>query len=947
MSRSQSQNRRPLGSESRSPPRDPRIRGRTASTHASDYNAEPPRLHPSELRESSGRADGSSASNTPRSATGGLETAPSTLAEPSNLQLAFSSHTRNVAKLDYLGRERNHLKREVDSAHVEYEKFKPIKDKFPAVAEQALQRKTTAETKYGKIKQEEVNAKAAEQTSSDHFIRLLLQLIQEKNEQHSDLAAQVAVLQKELQEVRSQQAIMAATPVLPSEEVKTRLQKLEDFQIRQLSDKPNFKAIDEKLRTMRQNIDDLRNRHLDLKDVTDKRYHQLRDDSERDYDKLQSRQRASSDNATKAFDAFKLEVKGLRQRVDGMAQKMSPIESQLQDFGTLRTSEQEIQNQIQQLQEASNVQQQAAGEIERLRKTIHLRVENMRGELKDDITNIKTELLTIRENQVTLSQNNSQNDESQRIPTMEADINSLKKSNQDQLERVTAMDTSLEEISDQVKSVEAQFSHFTTMSHPPAIPDEVRVLQSQFAELSSAEKQLTQKFDTIQHFITDVKEKYQSADPSTIFTEVKAVEAQVTEHTARLVQLEQARKKEEEMLNSRLAEQSANQAHSAERLNDSMLALQTEFTNYTNRWKASETTRDRALVEAVTKVQEEQAGLRATIYGQHPQQTLSQEPLQQAQPPTNIASNVRNLMSQVAALQKGLEKQTHMSVNLTQRFNNLTTEALARQIVGVANKALPNLEKGLKSVEGDLLELRGKMDRVQNDREEGISAETMKRFVDIEEKVDGVETTVLIKHESLMKSFEEGRDMLMGKFEQVEASIGRNETSQKTYRDSTTANLKALETQVETVNVELEAVKRFHGVPTRDQKTIPVIAESAKHEDSDASSGQRKLDSHTVEPRPGNSSAHDSNGRIQRTLDDDSDYEEMKNGDALLASFKKPPGLIPPTSTLSKQSPRVTQLSQGTSKRKRSESVGDSDESHNARNSPRSRKSKIGRKSGA
>src|SRR6201999_3577907 len=92
--------------------------------------------------------------------------------------------------------------------------------------------------------------------------------------------------------------------------------------------------------------------------------------------------RAANNTATQAIDALKSEVKSLRQRLEGLEQRLPPMEAHLQDSPNLRAAEREIKEQIQQIQEVSRAHQQAADNIERLRKSMHLRVEDMRGELK-------------------------------------------------------------------------------------------------------------------------------------------------------------------------------------------------------------------------------------------------------------------------------------------------------------------------------------------------------------------------------------------------------------------------------------------------------------------------------------------------------------------------------------------------------------------------------------
>ena len=837
-------------------------------------------------RESLRRGDDTSSNNTPQSTTSRLDNSLPVLHEPPDLQEAVSRHTRNASNAEFLERKRSYVRQELEGAKAEYDKCKKIKDKFPVPADLAQREKVRLENEYNAIKREESKAKAAEEVSAANLTKLLRETLKAKDEElkqkddrYDVLSTQVAAMQRELQDLLAQQAKPAAQPPPVPKELQNRIHKLEEFRDKQKSENVVFKAMDN---TLKQNLDNLRADHLKKHEESGQQVNELRQE-----------QRKLGQDTTQTSSSLRSELEALQQRTEPLERRLPSIESQLRASESQRTTEKEI---FQQIQEASAAQQRTADDTERLRRSIHLKVETLSGEFKDGISNMKTDLRSVNSQVSDVRQNYSKlagkvdslespDKAGGSIPAaFESEIKYLQKVDQDQLEKLAALDTSVEEIDAKVSSLTTHLNQFS------AAIEELRALQTQLTANNSAwknfEERASEEIKTIQQQVVDPMTNRLSSDDTTTSEKVETIRSQLEEFATRQDKLNDDIK----LLATQVSEQGSEQS-------TTIKGLQMEFTRYTEARTASEEQRDLTLMDEIAKVrrefQQDQLIVRAAL-AQRPTHGLSHDERLQ----------IQKLEVQIDALQKLHEKHSHILASLNHRFSTLTTETLARQMMGVANKALPKFEQALRKVESEVQELRDKLATSAN----GVPPEVEKSILSIQESVVSLETSLLGKHDTLAKNFIDGRDQVVKKLEELEESAARHETDQSTYRESTARNFKTFETRLDNVNAKIEDTDdRMKEIPSR-RELFPRKDRAKAYANNQAVSGNNRVQ--------GPSSVSVS-GVVQGSDDDDDDDNEVNRQD-LLQRFDA--GTAPRRGTPRQSVRHGHQPNSASSKRKRSES---------------------------
>ncbi|ETI24104.1 hypothetical protein G647_03473 [Cladophialophora carrionii CBS 160.54] len=891
------QNLPPAANDQRSPARDPRIRNRTGSAHVVDQNADTGRGPLSDFRESFRKGDDTPSTTTPQSPSVRLDNPLPVPNDQPELLYSFSRHIHNSQSVDFLSRKLAYLRSERSAARSDHEKVRKERDRFPVVVDQARDRVSKIEGVYKAVKQDEANARAAEEASGGKLITVLLErvkdmveerdvLVKEKDDAHKLLTEQVGRMQQQLQTVLSQQATAAAQPPPVSNELKIQLQKLEEFRAQQESENKKFSAIHDKLR----GLEEMRS-------------------------ELRASSKAASHDAMQAIEALKSEIESLQRGVGTLEQKLPPVESQLVDTQTLRAMERQLEEQFQQIKDASRSHQQVVDNVERLRKSMHLKVENMHGELRDDLSTIKTDLGTLSFQ--VLGQGEDQSKLTTRVVALEelvspgpqgsgglqTEIDTLKRADQDQSEKVAALDTSLEEFAERFDSLETRLAHFDATPHTNSAVEELTSFRSQLAERimewKSSEEKLSKELSGLQQQVKDAIAR-PSAYKAEVDKDLQTLKSQIADHASKRTKWEDTLEKEVKTLTANFVEQAAVQARDVKK-------LETEFAAYTEIWKRSETEQNRTVVEAVDKLRDEQAAMRRVL-AQQSTQGLSEDERQQVQHAASLASNVQELGTQVTNVQKDLEKQCHLTVSLTQRFNNLTTDELARRMTGVVSKALPKYEKQVQKLDDQVQKLDSELQALcqevgVREKAEGATLEVEKRLQELKVGLEDIAAKFQSSHDALAKNFAEARDKiqsqieeLQGNHRELELSLDQNDASQSTYRESTAKTLKAFETRLESIG-------------SRNEKPAePAARELFPNNGHKQQSGGN--------PLPRSTSDKISLPR-KMTVDDSDDEEEDLDSSDILARFTKPPPQQPRLSS-QRQSSRKSTQSGELSKRKRS-----------------------------
>ena len=450
------------------------------------------------------------------------------------------------------------------------------------------------------------------------------------------------------------------------------------------------------------------------------------------------------------------------------------------------------------------------------------------------------------------------------VAALEDEIDALKKADQSQFERVAALDTSVEEIAEKVDSLEMHFANSSTIG--PAVTT---------AELSKS---------------------------------FQSLHSQVVESFAQRVHVEETQNEKLKTLTNQVVDNEAAQRK-----------LEGEFTDYTEKWKRSWDARDAALIKAVTKVENEQALFR-TALTQRPAHGLSHEELRQLQDANKMGLTVRNLESQVTSLQKGVEKQSHISLSLNQRFNNLTTESLAKQILTVGNKALPKFENRLQKVEAEMQVLHQRVDTLPTIVD--MQPELKIKFQDIEESIAESKQVSQTNHDTLAKNFETAKAEVVQDIKKLETSVTEHGKSHLAHRQTTQGlefRLDGVDRRLDNLDGVIEGVRSSELLVTTDHKTPSTPQSSAAAINGISEKSKSRGHDGTPEIRDSRSRSGEdlASVRISRTLNDSSDKAE--DGESLLASFLT----RPPVHEAQRQSPRrAPPAPNGLLKRKRSKRKG-------------------------
>jgi chromosome segregation ATPase len=836
----------------RSPPSDPRVRSRVTTTHAVQQNAGAGVGRLAD-RDPSYRDDTPS-TGTPHSHTGRLDNAQSVLIEHQELHRAFLQYTRNAQNTEFLARRLKFLRHERNVTREDVEQNKKTRDKFPILFTQAREKHAKLDAEYQSTKEEEARARRAHEASSAEFISSLVAELTRKEDQKEKEAAfhalndQVSVLQQEVKDLRTQQARIAAdTPVL-LQEMQKAISGLEKHFTEGIAESVKSTTFHQQLAALKHEMDEQRNSHV--------RDHQgLKH-------QLEAMQVAQS-NHNKETNSKASEI---------LEARIRPLELRLEEWQVRHAADQDL---LKQSQAASTSQQ--ATEFERFRKSINLKVENV----VQEVPAIKDKLGALTSELSGTSQGYS--DIVDRVGNIEAliksadmaqlegltdDLDSLKRTGQDQYEEVQALNSHCEELT-----------------------EKINLLESRPADTGSA---------------IDVLEG---------LNQLRSV---VSQYTSERKTLEEKVKQDLEALRQQIQESLEGAAAAV----DSRFAKEVEISN-------------RDLSHAVLEVQNGQRALESSF-----------EDLQRSQSGAQPGTSIRGLETQVAGMQKALDKLSHMFANLNQRFNNLTTETLARQMSAVMWKALPKMENVI-------LELGKKCELLQYEinalGQAGLPGDIDAKIQLVEQAIRQVKEELQGKLGELEHAFGEARDMAMKNIGETADAVARHTEDYSNYRESTAQSVKAIETRLDDHDIsiydhsiQLEDVRSRELFPSKNRRTRPETPTAS-------SNTQPKLGNHVVRSRsrsaePGRlprgagnlASRTIQESPLQQTSEEDEDdSQEAPNPEALLEMFKN---RVPPsapkaphndTPVQRRETPPVRQSSRGRpkSKRKRSLDFEDSDTS--------------------
>ncbi|KAH0828429.1 hypothetical protein FOPE_01505 [Fonsecaea pedrosoi] len=339
--------------------RDPRLRGKHKPAHsAEDVGAVRDRASASKTTPTAS----TSTRPSPVSTLGNPPTMPS---EQSEVECAFFSHVTAAIETDFWRRRSEYLCSQGKVARRELEREQGMENPFPDLVKEAEKKTRRFQYEHSIAKKQETSCQEKTQKSGGSFIRLLLEIVNAKDDQIKTLTDQVGAIQQELEGLRSQQ-------MEQDERSKASMQRLEEFQPQQLSVDQCLKKFDDKLN----NIDSKVERH-DAK-------HTEADRSIRNLEKTQSQHRADLDGIKAYSETLGTNQDTLRESMNGLQQSSTSMDERIQELATIpaalaRVNEEEIQKVQTQLKVT---QKQVLDQTERTRQSLNVKLEAMQEEWK-------------------------------------------------------------------------------------------------------------------------------------------------------------------------------------------------------------------------------------------------------------------------------------------------------------------------------------------------------------------------------------------------------------------------------------------------------------------------------------------------------------------------------------------------------------------------------------
>ncbi|OQV08801.1 hypothetical protein CLAIMM_13021 [Cladophialophora immunda] len=318
MQRSDSQTRALApAAKTSSPSRDPRRRGKVSSIQAAES------VDAGKDRASGSGGEDAPSLSTPQSTTSRLDNIPTILSEPSDFATAFVSSIMDAAIACIWSIKENALSGELKIACEEHKRELERSNQFPTVIKEAQRKINHIEAEYRTAKKEETASREKVQTSANHFIRLLQDTSDVRDEKFKTVNNQMDTLQKEWRDALSQHT-------LAREKSEIRLRRLEEDGRQQVLENQQLK---------------------------------------KQVEELQSQQHDKDDAFRKSFNDLEQKLSSMRESVKGFAAMLS-----------------ELQKDMQQVQETLKpAQQQAIDAMERVCKNLYSRVEKEYGDLRSDI----------------------------------------------------------------------------------------------------------------------------------------------------------------------------------------------------------------------------------------------------------------------------------------------------------------------------------------------------------------------------------------------------------------------------------------------------------------------------------------------------------------------------------------------------------------------------------
>ncbi|KAJ4501929.1 hypothetical protein HRR78_008813 [Exophiala dermatitidis] len=305
--------------------------------------------------------------------------------------------------------------------------------------------------------------------------------------------------------------------------------------------------------------------------------------------------------------------------------------------------------------------------------------------------------------------------------------------------------------------------------------------------------------------------------------------------------------------------------------------------------------------------------------------SLSREHLQTLNGVAGLIPKLSAFEADLRKLQSGLEKHSHMIQWQTHRFDNLTSESLARQMIGLVNPVLPKFEAGLvkiDKVEEEMTRFWKRLEHTQTKAERPTEKEHQP-LEDVREELKRVKIELGTEYESLASEFCNTRDNVVADVRRLQDSHERAAQQVATLSASTEKRLGEIEHQIETLLTELSKEDGSHapspGSRARSASVLftrtPSAAQRPPYSTVERSNRDR---SRRLQEWNGSGKADEE--------PEEFDVEEIgKEATILLESFQKrptPPGTRPTATADHTVSEDAGTITQQPKKRKRGDDAG-------------------------
>ncbi|KIX99237.1 uncharacterized protein Z520_04813 [Fonsecaea multimorphosa CBS 102226] len=669
--------------------RDPRLRGRVNSMHVAEV------VDAVSERISGSRNEDKPSTSTLQRTTASEASTPSNQHEHPELEKAFYSYVANAVRADYWTRRRDFLRNERKGAQQDHEREQKRSSQFPIVVEQALQKKNQIEAAYQEAKGETNTAIAMVQDCVADFRRLLLNALDTEKEQLGRTVTNLlGPVQQDIKDLRSHQADSSTLSRSQYEELESRLRNLEESRNQQI------KTLDELNNLKRKAAEDAA-KHAEA-------YSHILQQCE----ELRSSQRASDQNMEETIKALKTDHNELRKSLKSLEQRSTAVESRFQGLNWVLATVSKLKEEV----------KEAVDQIERVRESLHLRIENVPNELDSKYRNFMEKELEKKAGQLSIIAQGMSEKLNSLNTQYEMLVRGLDTVRADLDHRSSKYDQSQGELSKKLDLIEHQAAESSSgRQRRIDLVAAVESLEQQFVQHTADMKQVDNRLGSICEDLADLKATGDRGDIAKIREEFKCLRTQ-------------------------LAEQANNLQDFKQTFNGGTQSFKGRFAGHDVSSEGSQMRHDHNLAGEVAQVPGEQEELRFS-----------------------------HIFSRLDMLERNQEKLMHLSLYQSQRYDKLASECFTYAMVGPVRKPISKFDYRFDEILHAMEELRNRPE---------ISQEAMDKLVNNQANIAGKIAVLGSKHEDLERRFEETREKMTKTGEDFPTLVGRAETDQSTYRGS-------------------------------------------------------------------------------------------------------------------------------------------------------------------